>query len=322
MTAPRVQGKNQYIMPINEHERRRLNMQHTVVRSQFGYLLDPTIKISGCDRILDTGCGTGIWAAELSSQLPESVQFECCDLSTALFPPKEMSLLPSGSNVHFSQQNVLSLPQQWTDSFDVVHQRLMVACFPRPTWVAALKELYRVTRPGGFIQLVERDQGTIDPVLLGSIDSAMARILGLMKELFDKNGMVWLLEQELPLMLEEVGFRNVVKRSKIFALEGHGVARRSCGSVEELELEPIATSLPSGAMAQSGVDPDASELECIVEIIRQFKPKVIGAGWGISADEYDRLIESTSMAWKDVPKTEKGIGFTWHWITAQKPTHY
>lgn len=257
----------------------------------------------------------GVWAGELSSQLPPSVQFECCDLSTKLFPPQETyaTLLPSGSNLHFSQQNVLSLPQEWTNSFDVVHQRLMVACFPRPTWIAALKALYRVTRPGGYIQLVERDQGSLDPELLASIDPAMARILGHMKELFDRNGMVWLLEQELPQMLEEVGFRKVVKRSKVFALEGYGVARRSCGSGEELE-----DGLVPGSMAQSGVDSDASELECIVEIIRQFKPKVIGAGWGISADEYERLIESTSMAWKDVAKTEKGIGFTWHWITAQK----
>jgi SAM-dependent methyltransferase len=41
------------------------------------------------------------------------------------------------------------------DRFDFVHQRFLTAGLPLKSWPAVIEELVRVTRPGGWIELVE-----------------------------------------------------------------------------------------------------------------------------------------------------------------------
>ena len=40
-------------------------------------------------------------------------------------------------------------------SFDLVHQRLLALAIPAAQWPGVLKELVRVTRPGGYVELLE-----------------------------------------------------------------------------------------------------------------------------------------------------------------------
>jgi ubiquinone/menaquinone biosynthesis C-methylase UbiE len=41
------------------------------------------------------------------------------------------------------------------DTFDFVHLRLFVLAFNEMQWDKSLKEIYRVIKPGGYIQLME-----------------------------------------------------------------------------------------------------------------------------------------------------------------------
>jgi ubiquinone/menaquinone biosynthesis C-methylase UbiE len=43
------------------------------------------------------------------------------------------------------------------NSFDFVHQRLVIVALPTDQWVRQIQELLRVTRPGGWVELVEGD---------------------------------------------------------------------------------------------------------------------------------------------------------------------
>ena len=55
----------------------------------------------------------------------------------------------------FLQANILRglpLPEQ---QFDFTHQRLLVAAIPAASWPEVVRELVRVTRPGGWIELLE-----------------------------------------------------------------------------------------------------------------------------------------------------------------------
>jgi ubiquinone/menaquinone biosynthesis C-methylase UbiE len=59
------------------------------------------------------------------------------------------------SNVTFQKQDVLlGLPFE-DNSFDFVQMRLFLLAFNRSQWQDALKEAYRVTKPGGYVQLLE-----------------------------------------------------------------------------------------------------------------------------------------------------------------------
>jgi SAM-dependent methyltransferase len=61
----------------------------------------------------------------------------------------------SSSSCTFCLADVLKglpFPDQ---QFDYVHQRLLVAAIPATHWPAVIRELIRVTRPGGWVELLE-----------------------------------------------------------------------------------------------------------------------------------------------------------------------
>ena len=58
-------------------------------------------------------------------------------------------------NYRYVKANVLQGIPFGDDRFDYVHQRLMVTALPLATWPAVVRDLVRVTRPGGWIELVE-----------------------------------------------------------------------------------------------------------------------------------------------------------------------
>ncbi|KAG0218550.1 hypothetical protein BGX33_006870 [Mortierella sp. NVP41] len=70
----------------------------------------------------------------------------------AVFPT---TIIPG--NCRFLQHNILD-PLPFPDNtFNYVHQRLLVAGLKQRDWVYVLQELERVTKPGGWIELVEVD---------------------------------------------------------------------------------------------------------------------------------------------------------------------
>lgn len=73
---------------------------------------------------------------------------------------KHRKLLP---NLDFYQVNVIDVKLPFEDNhFDFVMQRLVTASFTLSDWKNVISELVRVTKPGGFIQLLEIDYNTFN----------------------------------------------------------------------------------------------------------------------------------------------------------------
>lgn len=73
---------------------------------------------------------------------------------------KHRKLLP---NLDFYQVNVIDAKLPFEDNqFDFVMQRLVTASFTVSDWKNVLAELVRVTKPGGYIQLLEIDYNTFN----------------------------------------------------------------------------------------------------------------------------------------------------------------
>lgn len=136
-----------YLLPKDAQEQRRLNFQHHCLYSAMGnhYLapLPPDVTT-----ILDVGTGTGIWPVDMARLFPQA-HIVGVDISAASLD------YASSAAYTFCLADVLQglpFPDQ---QFAYVHQRLLVAAIPATHWPAVIRELVRVTLPGGWVELLE-----------------------------------------------------------------------------------------------------------------------------------------------------------------------
>ncbi|KAK9696622.1 hypothetical protein K7432_012354 [Basidiobolus ranarum] len=136
-----------YPLPNDVEEVGRLNLQHHLFRYllQSNYIapVSPDAK-----RILDVGCGSGIWCQEVSQTFPEA-QFYGIDISDV---NKATVTMPNFTFVNGDILKGLPFPD---DYFDFVYQRAVVTGIPANKWEFVCKELVRVVKPGGWVELLE-----------------------------------------------------------------------------------------------------------------------------------------------------------------------
>jgi len=136
-----------YLLPKDAQEQSRLNFQHRVLYSAIGnhYLVPLRPDVA---TILDVGTGTGIWPVDMARLFPQA-HLVGVDISAAALE------YTSSAAYTFCLADVLKglpFPEQ---QFDYVHQRLLVAAIPAANWAGVIRELLRVTRPGGWVELLE-----------------------------------------------------------------------------------------------------------------------------------------------------------------------
>src|SRR5579883_2951423 len=144
-----------YALPRDLEEMNRLDFQHFLLRQAFkGNYAAP---IGNPGSILDVGAGTGRWAREMALLFPQA-QVVGIDVNV---PPVDEAASggaasePLPPNYRFVAGNVLEGLPFPDASFDFVHMRLLVAGIPHDRWPGVIKELARVTQPGGWVESVE-----------------------------------------------------------------------------------------------------------------------------------------------------------------------
>ena len=153
MQAQHIDGRRHliehpYALPKDLTEQDRLKFQHYALRHILkGNYVAPISDST--TRILDVGTGTGQWAYEMARAFPFA-QVVGLDLEPPMVPTWEVP-----PNYQFVQGDLrYGLP--FADhTFDFVHQRLLGAALPTSCWSYIISELVRVTRPGGYIELLE-----------------------------------------------------------------------------------------------------------------------------------------------------------------------
>lgn len=137
-----------YMLPVDRQESDRLNFQHHLLYNATGNHYFAPLP-GQLDSILDVGCGTGIWAVELAKLYPDA-RVQGVDLIEASFGKISRPI-----NCTFSIADVLKGLPYPPRSFAYVHQRFLVAGIKANDWPQVVAELTRVTRPGGWLELVE-----------------------------------------------------------------------------------------------------------------------------------------------------------------------
>ncbi|CAG8549833.1 7847_t:CDS:2 [Funneliformis mosseae] len=142
-----------YELPADDEEVTREQLQHYLMRfvwqTNFSAPVDKLLKESS--NVLDVGCGPGTWLLEMASEYPES-KFMGIDISD-VFPTECMP-----RNADFQTADILeSLPFN-DNTYDFVFMRFLITAIPEDKWTSqVIPELIRVTKPGGWIELMESD---------------------------------------------------------------------------------------------------------------------------------------------------------------------
>lgn len=144
-----------YALPADGEEVNRLDFQHYMLRFAFqGNFAAPIAQPAS---VLDVGTGTGRWAIEMAFAFPDAnvigldVKPPAVDERADRRPDSDAR----PPNYTFVAGNLFEGLPFAEKSFDFVHQRLLFTAVPHDRWPWVARELTRVTRPGGWVELVD-----------------------------------------------------------------------------------------------------------------------------------------------------------------------
>ncbi|EED22552.1 conserved hypothetical protein [Talaromyces stipitatus ATCC 10500] len=137
-----------YMWPCDEQEQDRLDLLHKVIteaRIGDGLLYAPHPSNA---RVLDLGCGTGIWAIDVANKYPEAfvIGVDLAKIQPLNRPP----------NCDFYAPR--DFEDQWAlgeDHWDVIHMQM--GCGSVSSWSSLYRRIFMHLRPGGWFEQVEID---------------------------------------------------------------------------------------------------------------------------------------------------------------------
>ncbi|KAM5344056.1 hypothetical protein ACJ41O_012593 [Fusarium nematophilum] len=130
----------QYVLPNDEAENERLDLQHELyVRTSDGELaLCP--KGKGAKHVLDMGTGTGSWAIDYGEDPFPVIGVDLSPIQPSFVPP----------NLSFEIDD-LEKEWTWSQKFDFIFARMMLGCFE--DLPKMIKVAFDNLEPGGYLEL-------------------------------------------------------------------------------------------------------------------------------------------------------------------------
>ncbi|KAF6805690.1 hypothetical protein CSOJ01_09335 [Colletotrichum sojae] len=198
--------EGKYILPNDERENERLDIQHNMFILSFDGRLGtspPTDPGSKVGRVLDIGTGTGVWAIDFADEHPEAdiLGVDLSAIQPSFAPP----------NVRFEIDDIEE-PWTYSQPFDFIHSRGMTTSISN--WKQYIKKCYDNLVPGGYLELTEIDlQPRSDDGTLKE-DASLLLFSRLWGEACEKFGRPFFKDQSvLRDMMIEVGFESTHARS-------------------------------------------------------------------------------------------------------------
>ncbi len=225
-----------YTLPSDGEEINRLDFQHYMLR--FALRGNYAAPLNGPRDILDVACGTVRWCAEMATLFPEANV-----VGLDVTPPDPAGVAAMRlDNFAFVQGNMLEGLPFPNNSFDFVHQRLVIVALPTDQWVGQLQELLRVTRPGGWVELVEGD------LLPGGPGLQVLNALG--EQLSQRRGMSFNNASRIDQYLRAAGARRVERRVIQLPV---GKSAGRLGAMAEADYLAILSSVRGFLIAQGAI---------------------------------------------------------------------
>lgn len=149
-----------YLLPVDEKEKERLDMIHTMIRSArpkesrlhlapFSEISrDPATGFEEPARVLDLGYGTAIWLLDMAAKYA-GADFQGVDLAN-IAPESLFQNINARSHVDFEGPWSLG-----ANSFDLIHMSMGLGSVSN--WPLLYEKVYAHLKPGGYFEHVELD---------------------------------------------------------------------------------------------------------------------------------------------------------------------
>jgi SAM-dependent methyltransferase len=151
----RMLAETPYIMPKDKLEGDRLDLQHHLLKLAGGGNYRAPLRQPRA--ILDVACGTGIWGREMALQFKRA-QVIGFDIDRTPLEAAVERLDPLGqfpANFRFLEADALKPFPFENDQFDFTHMRFVGSFISGARWPDVIAEMARVTRSGGYVEVVE-----------------------------------------------------------------------------------------------------------------------------------------------------------------------
>ncbi|CAG8733530.1 15304_t:CDS:2, partial [Dentiscutata heterogama] len=147
-----IYDPSKFHLPKNDKDIDRMHEQHFLFNHIWGCNFSSPIerKLHKGAIVLDVGCGPGTWLLEMSTTYPQS-QFYGIDIEQIF--PKEIK----PGNLEFIQSDITNGIKFDNDHFDFVRMSLLAPFLQEDKWIRVLRELIRVLKPGGYIEIIEHE---------------------------------------------------------------------------------------------------------------------------------------------------------------------
>jgi ubiquinone/menaquinone biosynthesis C-methylase UbiE len=206
-----------YVMPKDTAEGERLDLQHHLLKLAIGR--NYYARIRQPRAILDIACGTGIWGIEMAEEFKHA-QVTGFDIDRTSFETsaQKRSLVGIPPNFRFFEHDVMTGVPFDAGTFDFTHLRFVGSFVPKPRWPNLIAEMYRVTRRGGSLEVVELED-------LRSPSPAYNQFKALGKRLLESRDLYQFPAPYLAEYMRQAGAQNVQVRRVVLGA-GHEAARQ------------------------------------------------------------------------------------------------
>jgi len=142
----------------NQQELKRLTIQDQLITASMGGVLPEQPDAASFRRVLDVGCATGDWVIEAAKTYP-AMSLYGIDISSAMIEHARSQATEQqvADRVEFRIMDALRMLEFPAHFFDLVNLRFGLSWLRTWDWPKLLREMLRVTRPGGVVRLTESD---------------------------------------------------------------------------------------------------------------------------------------------------------------------
>ncbi|KAJ7367577.1 hypothetical protein DFH08DRAFT_908803 [Mycena albidolilacea] len=169
----------------------RLTLQYNILKELYeNRILLAPIRLDATDAVLDIGTGPGLWITDLADSVDQSIPMHAVDIESRLFPASPPE------NIEFRVESVTHLPVEWTSTFSLVHQQLLMAALQKTDWV----------------QLGESKSWTQGRY---PEKSCMEKLVAMVRSVGDSRNLYLDCAHGMPKMLAEAGFVEIETESRM-----------------------------------------------------------------------------------------------------------